>query len=74
MLIPGLKDDSTTQAFTWLLKLLPGYALSSGFSNLFAIAYSNGYCDTINPKTLKYSCVEIEYFNPIFKCCKGIFF
>lgn len=68
-----MDENATMTFFLWVFKFLPSYALSSGFGNLFAVAYNNAFCELLSQKDLEFNCDPNyqEYYNPILKCCKG---
>ncbi|XP_055935809.1 phospholipid-transporting ATPase ABCA1-like [Argiope bruennichi] len=58
--------------FMWVFRFLPPFSLSSGFANLFAVAYPNAFCESIPKKDLDFNCdpANLDISNPLFKCCK----
>ncbi|XP_042898603.1 phospholipid-transporting ATPase ABCA3 isoform X2 [Parasteatoda tepidariorum] len=67
-------DESSAEFYVWIFRLFPAFTIASGFSNLFAIAYHNAYCDGISAEDLKISCASefMHHWKPMFKCCKDI--
>ncbi|CAL1281889.1 unnamed protein product [Larinioides sclopetarius] len=59
---------------TWVLRLFPTFSLGTGFSNLFAITYSNAVCESLPPEDLDITCKSslMTPANSYFKCCKEL--
>ncbi|GBN11781.1 Retinal-specific ATP-binding cassette transporter [Araneus ventricosus] len=59
----------------WILRtLFPTFSLSYGFGNLFGIAFTNSFCDSIPSTELDFYCnlPTIDDRDVLFKCCKKI--
>ncbi|CAL1280712.1 unnamed protein product [Larinioides sclopetarius] len=61
--------------FIWMLRtFFPTFSLSYGFGNLFGIAFTNSFCDSIPSTELDLYCSmpDIDDKDVLFKCCKQI--
>ncbi|XP_055936420.1 phospholipid-transporting ATPase ABCA1-like [Argiope bruennichi] len=58
----------------WIFRFLPPFSLSTGFANLFAVAYPNAFCESIPKGDLEFNCnpSNLDKSNPLFRCCKEV--
>ncbi|GFT55691.1 ATP-binding cassette sub-family A member 3, partial [Nephila pilipes] len=58
----------------WSLRIFPTFSFAQGISNLFGLAFSNSFCESLPPEDLEFNCNSptMNEYNPLFKCCKNV--
>ncbi|GFR23039.1 ATP-binding cassette sub-family A member 17 [Trichonephila clavata] len=57
----------------WFFRIFPVFCFSEGISNLFEMAYSNAFCDSLSQEDLEFNCNShtMDESNRLFQCCKN---
>ncbi|GFY44551.1 ATP-binding cassette sub-family A member 17 [Trichonephila inaurata madagascariensis] len=57
----------------WSLRIFPVFSFAQGISNLFGLAFSNAFCESMPPEDLEFNCNSpvMNEYNPLYKCCKN---
>ncbi|XP_054707778.1 phospholipid-transporting ATPase ABCA3-like [Uloborus diversus] len=73
-ILSALQQYDGVKKAVWFFRIFPSYCIGSGFSNLFTLAYTNSFCESIPSKDLKLYCASQnkDKESLLYQCCTGI--